>query len=138
MRESRYIFFEAPLKVDFKNFAKYLAGLSDQTKMVAFDRERTGRCALSLVPALRPQHDCSRLVTGLQCKVLMTYSLRPCRWMLVPRGREGDVVYVDTPPQFIWHYANASEDPVTGAKHAHDVLRIFRVWCLSSDAYHHP
>ena len=32
----------------------------------------------------------------------------------MPRGREGDVVYVETPPQFIWHYANASEDPVSG------------------------
>lgn len=69
----RYIFFEAPLKVDFGNFAKYLLGTSDQTKMVAFD------------------------------------ATRPGRWMLVPRGGEGDVVYIDTPPQFIFHYAAAVE-----------------------------
>ncbi len=70
----RYVFYEAPLKVNFRNFAKYLLGTSDQTKMVAFDRERPGR------------------------------------WMLVPRGGgDKDVVYIDTPPQFIFHYAAAVE-----------------------------
>jgi len=70
----RYVFFEAPLKVNFRNFAKYLLGTSDQTKMVAFDRKWPGR------------------------------------WMLVPRGgNDGDVVYIDTPPQFIFHYAAAVE-----------------------------
>ena len=59
--------------MNFGNFAKYLLGTSDQTKMVAFDHERPGR------------------------------------WMLVPRGGDGEVVYIDTPPQFIFHYAAAVE-----------------------------
>ena len=94
----RYVFFEAPLKVNFRNFAKYLLGTSDQTKMVAFDRERPGR------------------------------------WMLVPRcGDDGEVVYIDTPPQFIFHYAAAVETaeggpltapaPPTGKPAQKDVLR---------------
>ena len=40
---------------------------------------------------------------------------RPGKWMLLPRGRPGEPpLIIETPPQFIWHYASASEDPVTG------------------------
>lgn len=44
---------------------------------------------------------------------------RPGKWMLIPRGREGEPLIIETPPQFIWHYASASEDPVTGEKSQH-------------------
>ncbi len=35
--------------------------------------------------------------------------------MLISRDPEGPRLQVDTPPQFIWHYAAAEENPATGA-----------------------
>ena len=49
------------------------------------------------------------LGTSDQTKMVSFDRERPGRWMLVPRGRDGDVVYIDTPPQFIFHYAAAVE-----------------------------
>lgn len=34
--------------------------------------------------------------------------------MLISRDPDGLRLEIDTPPQFIWHYASAAEDPVTG------------------------
>jgi hypothetical protein len=34
--------------------------------------------------------------------------------MLISRNPDGPRLEIDTPPQFIWHYASAAEDPVTG------------------------
>ena len=34
--------------------------------------------------------------------------------MLISRDPDGPRIEIDTPPQFIWHYASAAEDPVTG------------------------
>jgi hypothetical protein len=36
------------------------------------------------------------------------------QWMLISRNPDGLRLEIDTPPQFIWHYASAAEDPVTG------------------------
>ena len=39
------------------------------------------------------------------------------QWMLISRNPDGPRLEIDTPPQFIWHYASAAEDPVTGDCH---------------------
>lgn len=37
------------------------------------------------------------------------------QWMLTSRDPDGPRLEIDMPPQFIWHYASAAENPVTGA-----------------------
>lgn len=37
------------------------------------------------------------------------------QWMLISRSPNGPRLEIDTPPQFIWHYASAEEHPETGA-----------------------
>ena len=53
------------------------------------------------------------------------------QWMLISRDPDGARLEIDTPPQFIWHYASAAEDPVTGdATH-----RMSEELCYSGQAH---
>lgn len=45
-----------------------------------------------------------------QAKMASFAAHKPGKWTLLPRKRAGPAINIETPAQFVWHFANAAED----------------------------